>query len=72
MTWTPRPAWTDQTLNRVPAIYPVCLNCGEALQFNDILVLKPLPKDVPLDARTKAMLERASAIVKERGRIWPR
>jgi hypothetical protein len=47
----------------------VCLNCGEMLQFNDILVLKPMPKDLALDAESKALLERASALIKQRGRI---
>ena len=47
----------------------VCLNCGEMLQFNDILILKPMPKDLSLDAATKTLLERASRLIKQRGRI---
>jgi hypothetical protein len=49
----------------------VCLNCGEMLQFNDILVLKPLPPEqlASLPAEPKALLMRASELIKQRGRI---
>lgn len=47
----------------------VCLNCGAMLQFNDILVLKPMPSDLALDTETRALLERASKLIKQRGRI---
>ena len=49
----------------------VCLNCGEHLQYNDILVLKPLPPTLwaQLDGYTQNMLTRATQLIRERGRI---
>lgn len=49
----------------------VCLNCGELLQFNDILVLKLLPSEqiALLDAQPKQLLEKVSKLIKERGRF---
>lgn len=49
--------------------FSVCLNCGEMLRFNDILVLKPIPKDIEIHPKTKELLEKASNYIKQRGRI---
>lgn len=46
----------------------LCLNCGEVLQFNDILVLKPIDLDTT-DKATKAILLRISTTIKQRGRF---
>jgi hypothetical protein len=49
----------------------VCLNCGAILQFNDILVLKPISDDdfSALPPRLRLLLEGASRLIKERGTI---
>lgn len=53
--------------------FSVCLNCGEMLQFNDILVLKPFPAKAlnGLSAKNTHWLIRASRVIRERGRFKP-
>lgn len=46
----------------------VCLNCGEILQFNDILVLKPA-SNLQLTEEQEAMLMEAVLLIKQRGRF---
>lgn len=47
----------------------ICLNCGEILQFNDILVLKPVAKGVleSLEPSKIALLQVVSERIKQRG-----
>lgn len=54
-----------------PGDLSLCLNCGEMLEFNDILVLQPLPPEAftLLPEEEKATLLRASGLIKQRGRF---
>lgn len=47
----------------------ICLNCGEILQFNDILVLKPVAKGVleSLEPSKIALLQVVSEKIKQLG-----
>jgi hypothetical protein len=49
----------------------VCLNCGELLQFNEILVLRLLPttQRADIDEESQKLLTRASELIRKRGRI---
>lgn len=62
-----------EKIRRVPIAgdLSICLNCGEILQFNDILVAKPIPKELlsSLDDQTKELLIKARTIIKARGQI---
>ena len=49
----------------------VCINCGEMLQFNDILVLKPMPIELlaELEDGPRKLLTKASELIRQRGRF---
>ena len=54
-----------------PGDLTVCLNCGEMLQFNDIMVAKSLPVGLldQLPSETREELFRAVNLIRKRGPI---
>lgn len=61
----------DGSNDPIPGDLTVCLNCGEVLQYNDILVAKPIIDEelASLDAETLTTLSKARKIILKRGRI---